>query len=264
MATPEADNARFSVAGQAPAQIGAHFDKYKQDNKARYPVGYKIETVNGDVFRYAHFSTDVNRGVLVSQDISESSSRDGDNIVVAPASAQTTSDGTIGSRYLEMTLASITANQFAGGKLVVTDDTGEGYTYDIIGNTATGDPASGNIRIELVRGLAVALDATSDTALIGSKYGNLEIATAATDYFVAGVTCATMDVSEQAFGWVQTKGVVGILQDNAITNGDQVCISDSISGAVKAQDSVTDEAKVGNCIDTGDSTGHGTFDINVE
>lgn len=264
MATPASDEARFSAAVQGVPQLGSHFDKYKQDSSARYPVGYKIETACGDVYRYAHFSEDVDRGVLVSQDISESSSRDGDNIVVAPASAQTTSDGTLGSRFLEMTLASITADQFAGGKLVVTDDSGEGYTYDIVGNTATGDPASGNIRIELVRGLAVALDATSDTALIGSKYANLEIATAGTDYFVAGVSCASIDVSDKPFGWVQSKGVVGILQDNAVSNGDQVCISDSVSGAVKAQDSVTDEAKVGNCIDTGDSTGHGTFDINVE
>lgn len=256
-------------------QIAADMDKFAKDKSPKWAMGAKIETADGSTYRYSHFGDDVNRGVLVAQDYSESSTVDTDNAVIAPASAvavpnETIKPGAIGSRYLQMTLASVTANQFAGGKFLTTDDTGEGFTYDILGNTATNDPATGDIRIELAQPLQVALDATTDVSIRGSLYANLEIATS-TDDGIAGVTCQTMDVSEQAYGWVQTKGQVAILQDGTITLGDIVTLSDGTSGAVQAMagggTDVTDvisEAIVGFCTDPGDTGAHGGFKINID
>jgi hypothetical protein len=226
---------------------------------------------DGTVLRYAHFGDDVNRGVLVSQDLSESSQAEIDGEVIASASCVTTTDGTVGSYYLEADLASVTVDQYAGGKFIVTDDAGEGYTYDIVGNTATDDPASGNIRIQLAQPLQVALTADTDFAIQGNMYANLEIATT-TDTSVVGVTCSTMDVSEQAWGWIQTKGVVGILADaTAPEDGEIVTLSEDTSGAVQVlagggtdvADAVSDPI-VGFCLADSDNGGHAVCKINLE
>ncbi len=247
------------------------FDPFEMHKTPKYALGTKVELADGTVYRYAHLGADTNRGLLVATDISESCQVDTDNVIVAPASCQTTTDGTAGQKFIEITLASVTANQFAGGKIIITDDTGEGYTYRIKGNTATGDPASGNFRLELYDNLQASLDATSDFAIWGPIYANLEGATAGTDMVPVGVTCSTFDVSDKAYGWILTKGIVGILQDGTIAAGDLVALSDGVTGAVHAAagggTAISDliaEALVGVCVIAGDSTGHGVFKINLE
>jgi hypothetical protein len=254
--------------------VASGFNKFDQDSSPKYHVGFKVEEADGSVYRYAHFGATVNRGVLVAGDLSETSQADLDNEVIAPADAvavngETVKPGALGSRYVEIDQDSITVNQFAGGKLITTDDTGEGYTYDIAGNTATNDPATGNFRLELVQPLQVALDATTDIAIQANPYHNLEIATT-TDIVVAGVSCATITAADN-YGWIQTKGQVGILQDGTIAVGGIVALSDGVAGAVHALagggTGVTDvisEPLVGFCVDAGDNTGHGVFKINLE
>lgn len=245
------------------------FDKFELSSNPKFHVGYKVEQADGSVYRYVHFGANTNRGLLVSSDISETSVADTDNKIIAPASAVNTTDGTLGSKFIQVTLAAVTANQFAGGKIVMTDDTGEGYTYDIVGNTATGTPASGDVRIELQQALQVAVDATTDLAIFANPYHNLEAATAGTDEIPVGVSCATATADQ--YGWIQTRGIVGILQDGTIALGDIVALSDGVAGAVHALagggTGVTDvisEPIVGACVDPGDDTGHGIFKINLE
>jgi hypothetical protein len=261
---------RMSNAAVGVPQIAGAFDKFQMDKTPKFNIGYKVEAADGSVYRYGHFGADTNRGVLVSQDLSESSLVDTDNEVIAPASCVDTTDGTIGSRFIEIDMDSVTAGQYAGGKLITTDDTGEGYTYDIVGNTATGVPQAGNFRMELAQPLQVALDATTDIAIVGNKYSNLETAST-TDIAVAGVSCSTMDVSEAAWGWIQTKGVVGILADGTVDDGDIITLSDGTAGAVQTiaggGTDVADlvgEPIVGFCIDEGDNGGHLAACINLE
>lgn len=245
------------------------FNKFDQATSPGYHVGFKVEEADGSVYRYGHFGATANRGVLVSQDLSESSVVDTDNKIIAPASAVTTTDGKLGSNFLEITVASVTANQFTGGKFVTTDDVGEGYTYDIKANTATGNPASGNFRLELYQPLQAAVDDTTDFSIMANPYHNLEIATT-TDEFPVGVTCVTISAADN-YAWLQSKGIVGILQDGTIGIGGIVCLSDGISGAVHAlagggtdvADAIS-EPIVGFCVDPGDDTGHGVFKIDLE
>ncbi len=267
-------NSYFSNAVQGMTQVGADYNIYEHNETPKYQLGTRIKRQDGNEYVYVQFSqdADMNPGVLCAVDASESSVADTDNVIVAPASAQTTTDGTLGSKFVEITLASVTANQYAGGYFVTTDDTGEGYTYRIKGNTATGNPASGNFRLELHDALVVALDATTDFAIQGCLYANVEIATAATDVALAGVNVKLVDVSEtgENYGWVQTKGVCGILQDGTIAIGDIVTLSDGVNGAVQVGGgggtSVADlvaEQYIGTCLIAGDNTGHGVFNIAV-
>jgi hypothetical protein len=197
---------------------------------------------------------------MVSQDLSESAVVDTDDSVIAPASAVTTTDGTVGSRFVQVTIASVTADQFAGGTLHITDDTGEGYTYRIKGNTATGDPATGDIRLSLYDPIQVALDATSDIAITGSLYANLEPATAAVDEVVAGVTVATQAAAD--YGFVQTSGAATVLTAGTVVIADPVIIG-AVAGAVSPFTAASAETEllVGQVIHVGDDTGHSVIKL---
>jgi len=270
--------ARFSISTVGVPQIADSFDKFEMNKVQKYPLGFKVEAANGDIYRYSHFGADTNRGVLVSSDLDEIGLVDDDNHLIAPAvTYQMPGEqpglypGALGSRYIIMTLASAAADCFAGAKITITDDTGEGYTYDVVGNTATGDPASGVIRFQLAQPLQVAITTDSDVSIIGGLYNDLEVATT-TDAAVVGVTCATMDVSEAAYGWIQTKGVVGILQDvNVATIGAVATLSNITSGAVTIMGGNSTYATyygknpiIGYYCDVGDSAGHVPVKINLE
>ena len=262
-------SSRFgSGAVQGVPSVAADFDKFAEHATPQHQLGYKVEDVDGNVYRYAHFGATVNRGVLVSQDVSESSLGDSDNVIVASASASDTSYGTIGSKSIEITAGGstvIAADQYAGGKFITTDDTGEGYTYDIVGNTANSTSGS-NIRLDLRQPLQVAVDGTTDFIIVGNKYANLEINTAATDNIIAGVSCSTISTASY-YGWVQTKGIVGILCGGTDAIGDYINPSNTTSGAVVCQsspNSVTVDQILGSCVVAGDSGGHGAYYINVD
>lgn len=248
---------------------GLQFDGniYRLDATPKYPLGFGVQRADGSRYRYAQFGAATNRGVVVSQDVSETSIPDTDNGIVATASLSNSLDNAIGSRFIQITMDGIIANQFAGGYFSTTDDTGEGYVYRIKGNTASGNPAALSYRLELFDGLIVAVDNTTDYSINGLPWNDVEIATQLTDNIVSGVS---MRVSTAAlpFEFVQTTGVCTILQDVKIpTIGQAVCLSTLTSGAVTpywsdgsygASDFPLVGGKVilGYCVDPGDSTGH--------
>lgn len=257
---------QFSFAKVGVPTLPSEFNPFESTTNPKRMIGFKVEDVQGNVYRWAHFGAAVTPGLLVAQDISESSVVDTDNAIISPASAVTTTDGTIGSRYVELTLASATADQYAGGTFVTTDDTGEGYTYRIVGNTATGTPASGNIRLELDKGLQVAVDNTTDFAIYGSRYANLEAATFSTDVDACGVSMGNQAAAD--YGWVLTKGIVGILGDG---NGGTLdlpqigkgIIIGSVAGSAQVATATNDNV-LGVCLVAPDDTGYGIFKINCE
>jgi hypothetical protein len=213
--------------------------------------------------------------MLVSQDISESSTVESDNIIVASASATNTNDGKFGQRYVQLNTGGVLSGQFAGGKFITTDDTGEGYTYDVIGNTASGDPSASNFRLELRQPLKASVTSDTDMCIIGSKYANLESADG-TDTFLAGVTCTTVTTA-RPYAWVQTKGVCGILSvtdDVAGASGTLVAVGDTAvasadtAGATSklsdAAGEAADEQIIGTCIAAPDSSGHGAYYIDID
>ena len=224
-------SSRFDIAAGATPTVVGTFDKFEMHANPQFHNGYTVKTADGCIYKYAQFGADVAAGRLVAQDTSESSAALNAITVIVPASAVDTTDGTIGSYHIQGTIASIAKDQYQGGKLLTIDNAGQGYTYDILGNDATDSTATGDIRITLAQPLQVALTATSDVLVVGNMYSNLEIATAATDIALAGVTCAAMDVSAAAWGWVQTWGPVACLQDGVVAIGDVCTVSDGTDGA---------------------------------
>ncbi len=273
-------NNRFSFAIQGEPGVGSDVKVTDAHSSPRYAVGQGYTRADGAKFRYSHFGADTTQGLLVSLDISESSQALTDNIVVAPSSTYQMANeangvypGGITSRYVIITLASVTQDQFAGGYLTIHDGTGDGYIYPIIGNTATDTPASGKVRLELAYGLQVALDATSDISIQGNLCANLEAATAATDMNVAGVTVSNVDISDAAYAWIQTKGVAAVYQDGTtIAAGDILALSDDTSGAVQIMGGgvtgtivdIISEQVIGTCLQASGATQHLVAFLNIE
>ena len=256
---------RYSCGGVVGVpKLVQEFNKFANDALPKYRLGFKVEDGDGNVYRYAHFQAAITKpGYVVAQDFTNTSVADSNNIILAPASCQNTNDCKAGSYFVELTKATITENQFAGGKFIITDDTGEGYTYDIKRNTATGNPASGNIRLELKQKLQVALDATSDFCIIGNKYQDLVVATSDTDNILAGVSCGTM--TADYYGWIQTRGICGIIEDDTtqIAIGDQACVSETAGTVEKIESAAAFQScqVVGVCLVAGDDGGLGAYSI---
>lgn len=263
-----------NIVGQM--QAGSAIDLYKISATPEFAVGTPLETTEGR-YRYVHAGAATNRGVIVSQDFSEVSAADTDNVIIAPSSTYQMANetpgiypGSIGSRYVVITLASITADEYAGGHLSITDDVGEGYVYRIRGNTATDDPASGKIRLELYDKIQVALTATTDFAITGNMYNDVEVATTGTDAVVAGVTMASLTATEP-YGWIKTRGIATVLCDRAGGIGQIAALSDDIAGAYQdaagggtAVSDLIAEPLIGYIVSAGDTTGHGVIYLQIE
>lgn len=221
---------------------------YEESATQKAALGTRLALPDGRVFRYAYNAgTAINRGLLVGPDVSAVCQAETDNSIVAAG---------VGATTVDITIASVTANQFQGGYLHITDDTGEGYTYRIKSNDATGGAAgSGKVRFTLYDGLVAALDTTSDFAITGCLYNNTVIFDAAggTDLIVSGVTPIT--VTANYYYWLQTAGVCTVLANGAMTAGETVTASDDVDGAVQLQDAFT-EPVVGHALFEPDDTGH--------
>lgn len=234
MAVPT--NATFSNAIPGVMTAGADIDVYETNSTPKWDVGTGFTRQDGNKYRYASFVTATTQGLLVSQDFSDTGHVSTNALVVAPSATYQMPDdpngvypGAIGSKYVIWTHASITANQFAGGYFVANKDTGYGYIYRIRGNTASNDPASGVIRIELCERLQASLAADTDTAIIGSLYNDLRANTVATDFIAAGVTMANQ--SANTYGWICTHGICTCLQEDTVANGDIIQAAAATAGA---------------------------------
>ena len=206
----------FSNSIQGIPQVGAEFSIYDTDSTPKFALGTRFTRQDGNAYVYSHFGADTAAGVMTSQDLSESSLLNVD--IVLGTSSVSGVDGDAGEKFIEITAAGVTADQFAGGYFSVEDDTGEGYQYRIKGNDATGDTASGNVRIELYDKIQVSMIAATTGNIQGCLYANLEASTT-TDVAAAGVSCAAMTTASTAYGWVQVAGVATVLTSGTLVLG---------------------------------------------
>ncbi len=231
---------RFTKAIVGQMMAGADVNIYATHVIGAYPVGQGCQGGGGEIYRYCSFDGPCAPGTLVAPTIANVGNAIKTSFPTAtpinvPAEAPIATN-TIGSHYVEGAFASIAINQFAGGKLIIAAKSGAGYTYDIKGNTATGTPQASNVRFQLVQPLQVTLGTNSSIIIAPSMYNDLQSATYATNFQVAGVTLSQTgqnSTSNNFFGWIQTKGLVGALEDNTgstVVNGQGVTLSKYTAG----------------------------------
>lgn len=226
----------FSNAIVGVPQVGADVDVYKEDTSPKFALGTKFERQDGAVFRYVHFGATVgSAGSVCVNDISESGHAEYTSVVI-PSSSSYQVDGEVvgvypnmlGSKYIVLTAASIKTDEFAGGYITITSGPAAqvvGHTYRIKGNTITGRPASGEIRIHLYESLKAGLNSSVALTIAGNRWSNLEAAAASHSDLAAGINMIRITTAND-YGWVQTQGIVGVFMGDATVHaGRMVSIS---------------------------------------
>lgn len=223
------------IVGQMMA--GADVDVTRADAAPKYPVGMGFTRADGNVFRYGNVGTATNAGQLVGPTTASGGATYGAAVVVAPASAvvveseRPITPGSVGSHFVEVTIAAIAANKYQGGYLIVTRGTGLGETYRIIGNTATNTPATGNLRIQLNEAIKVALTVSTGLIIVPSMFTDMAVSATSSPQ-VTGVLMSTTTAAN-LWAWVCTRGVVGCAEDAslAVTAGGQITSSRVTAGS---------------------------------
>lgn len=179
----------------------------------------------------------------------------------------TVATAAIGATSLTLTSGGtlMTANQYQGGTLVLSAGTGAGQTFKILSHPAA--TASGTVVMQLEEPVSVAT-LVSDTKgsltlpTYGSRFG--------TDFTTSGVVvCPTVATGQVIgatvypiaastatvanYGWVVTKGSVGILNDATTAIGLDVMPSTNTAGAVMTY-VVATRSRVGTATVAGETT----------
>jgi len=242
--------------------VGADVDIYATHTTPKFAVGTGFTRGDGAEFRYAHFGTAVDSGgVICAMDASESGSLNAntgtwgrvyESASVTAIAGETINPGTVGSHFLEIKMGGTTADQFAGGYLTILRNAGGFFTYRIKGNTASGAKTSGaqsTFYMELYSPLQQTLDGTTDIAITGSRYANLESATAGTDVLLAGVTLASHAAS--TYGWVQKRGYCGVRANatGPTAAGSPVALAAGGFAAIQTANTLSGVQWIGVCVD---------------
>jgi GTP:adenosylcobinamide-phosphate guanylyltransferase len=224
-------------------------DVFTTSSTANTIVGARATTGDGRMFRYAQAGA----VTLVPGTLQQATAQDTSNyqnLAVAAAA--------IGATQLTVsTSTTATANILAGGYVLVTFTPGQGYMYQIGGNTATSG-ATGLV-ITLNDPLLVALTTASRIDLIPNPFMAVVInPSTATS---APVGAAVYPVTNAQYGWVQTQGACNLLADGTVTVGTTLVASNATAGAVEAFTGV--QAFVGIAITGIATTEYGAVNLNL-
>lgn len=159
------------------------------------------------------------------------------NVLQGPAEVTTHQTMTptaaaIGATSVSATLGitnAVTANQYAGGFLVVDTTPGNGYAYVIKSHPAAA--ASAACVFTLDEPLKVALTSSSRVSLTANPYNGV-IQAPATTLTGTPVGVAVFAIPATEYGWIQTKGVAPVLVSGTPVVGASVGLPAGTAGAV--------------------------------
>lgn len=148
----------------------------------------------------------------------------------------------------------VTANQYAGGWVLISASTGVGYQYQIASHAAA---TAGVLTLNLADPIQVALTTSSKIDLVANPYGNVIVNPATATSMPIGVAVAATPIGY--YGWVQTRGVANVLADGTVTVGTGVVASNATAGAVEALTGV--QAPVGIAVTGIATTEYGAINL---
>lgn len=219
-----------------------------------HELGEKIYTADGRAFRYVKAGE-----TLVVGDLLEAPAEDTavQSILVAATDAGAKSVTTTGT-------VTVTANEYAGGFVVVTGEggTGTGFMYQIRSHPAA---VAAVVTLTLSDPLQVAFTALTQIDFVKNPYnGVLQQNTTPTSCLV-GV--AVNEITSGQYGWIQTDGVATVKNDatGAVVVGNTVVASGTTVGSMRAAANDTTElfALVGTAV-TGIATSErGAVKLNI-
>ena len=197
----------------------AGIDVYQQETVASSPLGQLIFGDNGKAFRYVKAG-----GTLVVGNILQAPVIDTQfDSMSVPANA-------VGLQTVTITngTTALTGGEFIGGSLSVSVAPGLGEEYTILGNGAAISGAS--LTVYLDRPIRTAWTTSTKVTLRNLWNGVIQCPTTLTGS-VAGV--AVSAIASGSYGWIQTKGVAGVLSDNSTgAVGSDVGVPGATAGSV--------------------------------
>lgn len=150
--------------------------------------------------------------------------------------------GAIGDRTIRVCVvtgtATMTANEYAGARLFITDGTGAGQCYVVQSNEANGASTAVGYKIVLEDKLAVALDNTSVGYMQKSKWQDLvkfDHANFGGDPATIAVGAAMVaGTTTNKYLWMQTKGDgIGLAGTATVKTGSVIIPAEDVDGAVQ-------------------------------
>lgn len=216
-------------------------DVLTTSSEAQHQLGTLGATVDGRLFRYGKAgASNLAAGKLM---VAATQEAQHENMACAATAA--------GESQVTVTLgsAAVTANQYAGGYLVINDVDGEGNTYLVSGHPAADSAAT--LVVTLAQPLVDALTANSQASLILNPWASVVIS--ATDQADMAVGVPNCDVTAAYFCWLQTRGVCSVLADETLTAGAALTIGTGVAGAVEVLDAAG-EPQIGVAIQAGVDT----------
>lgn len=145
-----------------------------------------------------------------------------------------------GSRTVVIdTGAAVAADAYVDGYLTVSDATGEGINYLIVGNTSTSGAAE--MTVTLAEPLEVDLTVdVSEVSLVRNV--NDAVVISAVDQADLAVGVPNVSVAANSYFWNQVYGDCSVLADEAVTRGTTLTIGTGTAGAVEAIDLIGEQA----------------------
>lgn len=228
------------LTGTGPQVVGQAL--FSSSSTQLHALGEVVNTNDGRAFRYAKAGATALVPGTLQQSAAETTAHQ--NLTSAAAA--------IGDLSTITSAITVTANQYAGGYLLVTVTPGQGYQYKIKGHAAATAAA---VTLNLEDAINIALTTSSRYDLVANPNSAVVINPTTATSAPAGVAVYPVVASE--FGWLQIAGVANILSDGGSTVGTNVSASNATAGAVEA--AVTAQAIVGIAVSGVATTEYGAF-----
>lgn len=202
---------------------------FSEDTVKNTDLGAKASSSDGRVWRYVKAGATA----LVAGSVYDGPATVANHINVAVAAAASAGDSTI---TVTLGATAATANQYAGGVIVINDVDGQGYTYGIKSHPAADASASLVVTLNADETVVEALTTSSQATLVADQYGGVIIHATTETGVPVGV--AIKDITAGSYGWIQTRGAVSALCGATTAIGSSCAASDTTAGSYEIGDGI--------------------------
>lgn len=192
-------------------------------------LGSKFDSADGRSFRFVKAGA----AALAAGQVQDAPATVANHTNIAVAAAAAAGASTI---TVTLGATAATANQYAGGVVVINDVAGQGFTYGIKSHPAADASASLVLTLEANETVVEALTTSSQATLVANQYNGVVIH--ATTEASVPVGVAVSDIAAGEYGWVQTRGPVSALCAATTGIGLSVAASDTTAGGYEVGDGI--------------------------
>jgi len=214
--------------------LGSEKDTYETGAGQLYPLGQKLVTPDGAIFRYTLMGGTTGVANKAYQSETRNTGWTDEALATAVAVGDT-------SMLFKDNGAAFAANLFQGGTVTIDETDDLGHVYRIKSNNASGGTAEARLYFEdgVTIQVAVAVAAANVASVMKNPWRDVVITPVTTPTAItAGVPRVV--IASAAFGWVQTSGVASCLVDSTWVLGNPLTVGAATAGGLMPSAAATD------------------------